>query len=165
MNSSTSLPSIHNLSFTKLNSKEKISFSAYAGKKILIVNVASKCGFTKQYEGLQELSEKYKDKLVVVGFPCNQFLFQESTSEDSIAQFCSLNYGVTFPMSTKVKTKGIFKDTVYKWLTSKRLNGVGDFSVSWNFNKFLLNEKGQLVAHFESKVEPLDKQLTDLIAQ
>ncbi len=147
-------PSIHNLSFTSLNSDQKIVLSQFKGKKILIVNVASNCGFTPQYTGLEQLYKNHSQDLVVIGFPCNQFLFQENGSEEKIESFCQLNYGVSFPLSSKVKVKGLSKDPIYKWLTDKKLNGVKDNSVSWNFNKFLINEEGNLVKHFGSTDTP-----------
>lgn len=156
-------PSIHNLKIQALDSEEFIDFSQYEGKKILIVNVASKCGFTYQYEGLEELYKTYQEDLVVIGIPCNQFLKQEPGSESDIVQFCSINYGVTFPMATKVDVKGKGQHEVYKWLTDKDLNGKDDYKVAWNFNKFLLDENGALMAHFGSKVKPMDDKITSLI--
>ena len=155
--------SIHDYKIQKLNDEVMIDFKTFEGKKILVVNVASKCGFTHQYEDLEALSQKYKDQLVVVGIPCNQFLFQEPGSEAKIQSFCSSTYGVTFPMTTKVKVKGKDQHPIYKFLTSKELNGKGDFEVSWNFNKFLLDEEGKLMAHFPSKVEPLDEEIVKLV--
>ncbi len=152
--------SIHDFKIEGLNSSEEIDFRAFKGKKILIVNVASKCGYTPQYKGLQELYETYQEDLVIVGFPCNQFLMQESGSEDKIARFCSINYGVTFPMTTKIKVKGRKQHEIYKWLTTKELNNHGDYKISWNFNKFLLDEKGQIIEYYGSKVSPLDEAIT-----
>lgn len=152
-------PTIYDYKIEALNSDEIIDLSAYRGKKMLLVNVASKCGYTPQYEDLQKLFETYPDKLVIIGFPCNQFLFQESGSEDQIAAFCQKNYGVTFPMTTKIKVKGSGKHPIYQWLTSKELNGVDDYSVSWNFNKFLINEEGQLIGYFKSSIKPFDHQI------
>jgi glutathione peroxidase len=137
-----------------------IDFAAYKGKKILIVNTASECGYTKQYEGLQALHEKYKDKLVIVGFPANNFGGQEPGTNDEIGAFCKKNYGVTFPMAAKISVKGDDTAPVYKWLCSKKENGVLDAEVGWNFNKFLLDENGKLLAHFESKVEPMSEEIT-----
>jgi glutathione peroxidase len=151
--------SIYDYQIKALNSDEVIDFSSYKGKKLLLVNVASKCGFTGQYQDLQRLSEKYEDQLVIIGFPCNQFLFQESGSEAEISTFCSSNYGVTFPMTTKIKVKGSDKHPIYSWLTDKSLNGVYNYKVSWNFNKFLIDEQGKLLAHFGSSVKPFDKQI------
>lgn len=151
--------SIYDFKIEALNRDEIIDLSTYRGKMMLLVNVASRCGYTPQYEDLQKLYETYQDKLVIIGFPCNQFLFQESGSEEQIAAFCKKNYGVTFPLTTKIKVKGSNQHPVYKWLTSKELNGVGNYTVSWNFNKFLINEKGQLIGHFKSSVKPLDDKI------
>ncbi len=155
--------SIHQFSIRALDSDEVINFSEFKGLKILIVNVASKCGFTNQYAGLEELYQTYGDNLVVVGFPCNQFLGQEPGSEDKIASFCSTNYGVTFPMTEKIKVKGKNAHEIYKWLTKAELNGKSDYKISWNFNKFLIDENGQIIDHFGSKVKPLDEAITSLL--
>lgn len=153
--------SIHDLSFQKLNSKESISFGSYKGKYLLLVNVASRCGFTPQYEGLQNLQEKYAEQIQIIGFPCNQFLFQEMGSDQKIESFCLLNYGVSFPISTKIKVKGSSQDPVYSFLTKKELNGVGDHKVTWNFNKFLLDQDGVLIDYFESTKTP--KEIESLL--
>lgn len=137
-----------------------IDFANFKGKKILIVNTASRCGFTPQYEDLQALYEKYKDKLVIVGFPANNFLSQEPGSNETIEAFCKKNYGVTFPMAAKISVKGKDIASVYKWLCNKSENGVMDAKVSWNFNKFLLDEKGKLIGHFKSKVKPMSEEIT-----
>jgi len=158
-----STPSIHEFQIRALDSEEVINLSAYKGKKILFVNVASKCGYTNQYEGLEKLYQQYKDKLVVIGFPCNQFLGQEPGNEEKIATFCSTTYGVTFPMTEKIKVKGKKAHPIYQWLTSKDKNGKDDFKVSWNFNKFLVDEEGELMAHFSSNVKPLAEEITSLI--
>ena len=150
----------HNFSIEALNSDEIIDMSSFKGKKVLVVNVASKCGFTPQYADLQKLYETYGDKLVVIGFPCNQFLGQEPGKESLIEEFCSLNYGVTFPMTTKIDVKGSDQHPIYKWLTKKELNGKDNFKVSWNFNKFLIDENGNLLEHFGSNVKPLDPAIT-----
>lgn len=152
--------SIYEFKIKALNSDQQIEFSEFKGKKILLVNVASKCGFTKQYEGLQELYTKYQDQLVIIGLPCNQFLMQEPGSEEKIAQFCSLNYGVVFPITTKIKVKGSDQHPIYAWLTSKKYNGLEDYKVSWNFNKFLVSETGELLEYFPSKVTPMDESIT-----
>lgn len=151
--------SIYDYKIEALNSDETIDLAAYQGKMLLLVNVASKCGYTPQYEDLQKLYDTYQDKLVIIGFPCNQFLFQESGSEADIATFCRKNYGVTFPMTTKIKVKGSDKHPIYQWLTSKKLNGVDDYSVSWNFNKFLIDEQGNLIGYFKSSVKPFDDKI------
>ena len=137
-----------------------IDFASFKGKKILIVNTASECGFTPQYEGLEQLYEKYKDKLVIVGFPANNFGSQEPGSNDEIKTFCKKNYGVTFPMAAKISVKGDDVAPIYKWLCNKSENGVLDAEVGWNFNKFLLDENGKLLAHFESRVKPMSEEIT-----
>lgn len=126
---------------------------------MLLVNVASRCGYTPQYEDLQKLSMQYEDKLVVIGFPCDQFMGQELNSESEIRSFCSNEFHVTFPMTTVVEVKGENQHPIYQWLTQKSLNGKGDYKVSWNFNKFLIDENGQLLEHFQSKVKPMDEAI------
>lgn len=153
----------HELSLKTLDGKGQINFADYKGKKVLCVNVASECGYTYQYEDLQKLSERYKDTLVIVGFPCNQFGGQEPGAPEEIATFCQKNYGVTFPLTEKIDVKGNNQHPVYQWLTKKQYNGVDDYSVSWNFNKFLLDENGKLMAHFGSKTKPFDADLIKLI--
>lgn len=160
--SSTQYPpvdSFYDFNIKALNSEDVIEFSEFKGKKILLVNVASKCGFTPQYEGLEKLYQEYKEDLVIIGFPCNQFMFQESGSEEKIAAFCQRNYGVTFPMTEKIKVKGKSQHPIYNWLTTKELNGVDNYKVSWNFNKFLLDEEGNLLEHFSAKVKPYDERI------
>lgn len=137
-----------------------IDFAKYKGKKILVVNVASQCGYTRQYEGLQKLYDAHKDKLVIVGFPANNFGSQEPGSDGEIAQFCKARFGVTFPMASKISVKGDDTAPIYKWLTSKSENGVLDASIGWNFNKFLLDENGKMIAYFPSKVEPDSEEIT-----
>jgi glutathione peroxidase len=137
-----------------------IDMAAFKGKYVLCVNVASKCGYTPQYKGLQELADTYADRLVVIGFPCNQFLYQEPGSAEEIAAFCERNYGVKFPVSAKLDVKGKDQHPVYQWLTSRTLNGVSDAEVSWNFNKFLISPAGEWLAHFPSKVEPMSEEIT-----
>lgn len=140
-----------------------IDFSTFRGKKILIVNTASKCGYTPQYEGLEKLYRQYKDELVIVGFPSNDFLWQEPGSNEKISQFCSLEYNVTFPMAAKVHVKGFYKAPIYRWLTHMEENGVEDSSVSWNFNKYLINEKGEYVRRFSSDTKPDAPELLEAI--
>ncbi len=159
----TQKTSIHQFQIKALDSEKTIDFSEFAGKKILVVNVASKCGFTNQYEELEQLYQTYKDKLVVVGFPCNQFLNQEPGSERDIATFCSTTYGVTFPMTTKVEVKGNDAHAIYQWLTRKKLNGKDDYKISWNFNKFLLDEEGKLLDHFGTRTRPMNEEITSLL--
>lgn len=141
----------------------EINMNDYKGKYILCVNVASKCGYTPQYKGLQELYSKFGEKLVVIGFPCNQFLGQEPGSNEEIADFCEKNYGVSFPISTKIDVKGKNQHPIYKWLTSKSENGLEDSSVAWNFHKYLIGPDGKLIAGFGSRVEPMSSEITSLI--
>jgi len=140
-----------------------IDFSKYKGKKILIVNTASKCGYTPQYDGLQKLYEEHKDKLVIIGFPSDNFAGQEFHNDDSISTFCKKNYGVTFPLTTRVDVKGENITPVYKYLCNKSENGVLDATISWNFNKFIIDENGKLLQHFDSKVTPDDPELLKYI--
>lgn len=136
-----------------------IDFSKFKGKKIMIVNTASKCGNTPQYKELEELYEKYKDKLVIVGFPANNFGGQEPGSNEEIKEFCTKNYGVTFPMASKVSVKGDDIAPIYKYLTdeAKKL-GVED-PVKWNFTKFLLDENGKLIAVIHNKTKPMSEEV------
>jgi len=156
---STSSPSIYDYKIQALDSDKEINLADYKGKKILIVNVASKCGFTPQYEDLQKLSMQYDDKLVVIGFPCDQFLGQELDSEAEIKTFCTNEFHVTFPMTTMIEVKGDNQHPIYQWLTQKSMNGVGDYTVGWNFNKFLIDENGKLLEYFPSKVKPMDEKI------
>ena len=151
--------SIHSYSFVSLNG-DTIELNTFKGKKILFVNVASKCGFTPQYEGLQELHDKYKDKLVILGFPCNQFGEQEKGSSDEIQSFCKKNYGVEFLMSEKIDVKGVNQHPIYKWLTSKELNGKNSTSVKWNFQKYLVDEDGIWIDYWYSLTKPKSSKIT-----
>ncbi len=148
-----SAQSIHNFTVKSIDGKD-IKMSSFKGKKILIVNTASKCGYTPQYESLEKVYEQYKDKLVIIGFPCNQFGGQEPGSNEEIVEFCKKNYGVTFPLADKVDVKGTNTAAIYQWLTQKSKNGVLDASISWNFNKFLLDENGKMIAYYPSNVKP-----------
>ena len=137
------------------------NFADLKGKKVLIVNTASECGYTPQYKDLEALYEKYKSKnFVVIGFPCNDFGGQEPGTSSDIKTFCTKNYGVTFQMMEKVS---IATSPIYKWLTSKAENGVLDATVKWNFNKFLIDEKGHVVKHLGSGVKPMDAEITNWI--
>ena len=139
---------------------ETFAFEDLKGKRVLLVNTASRCGYTRQYAPLEELHKRYQDDgLVVLGFPCNQFGMQEPGSSDDIRDFCSKNYGVSFQMMSKVKVKGAEQHPVYAWLTKKELNGSGDHSVRWNFSKFLVNEQGELVAALGSGADPLGEEI------
>lgn len=148
-----SAQSIHSFTVKSIDGKD-IKMSSFKGKKILIVNTASKCGYTPQYESLEKVYEQYKDKLVIIGFPCNQFGGQEPGSNEEIVEFCKKNYGVTFPLADKVDVKGTNTAAIYQWLTQKSKNGVLDASISWNFNKFLLDENGKMIAYYPSNVKP-----------
>ncbi len=150
---------IHNFKVKSIDGGT-IDFAKFKGKKILVVNVASQCGFTRQYEGLEKLYESHKDKLVIVGFPANNFGSQEPGSDGEILQFCKARFGVTFPMASKISVKGDDTAPIYKWLTSKTENGVLDATIGWNFNKFLLDENGKMIAYFPSKVEPDSEEIT-----
>ena len=145
--------SIHSFKVKSIDGGQ-IDFSKYKGKKIMVVNTASKCGYTPQYEQLQKVYSQYKDKLVIIGFPCNQFGGQEPGSNEEIVEFCQKNYGVNFPLADKVDVKGSTQSPIYQWLTQKAKNGVLDANISWNFNKFLLDENGKMMAYYPSNVRP-----------
>lgn len=139
---------------------QAIDLSKYKGKKILIVNTASKCGYTPQYADLQKLYDTYKDKLVVLGFPANNFKQQDPGTNAEIQEFCKKNYGVTFPMSEKVSVKGDDIDPLFKYLVEEAGKmGIED-PIKWNFTKFLVDEKGKLIAVFPSKVVPTSEEIT-----
>ena len=139
-------------------------FASLKGKKILIVNTASKCGYTPQYEQLEAIYNKYKNKnLVIIGFPANNFLWQEPGTNAEIATFCKSKYGVTFPMMAKISVKGKDMHPIYQFLTQKKLNGVLDSKVEWNFQKYLINEKGQLEQVYMSGVKPNDEKIINWI--
>jgi glutathione peroxidase len=153
-----SAKSIYEYSYTSIDGKE-VKLEAYRGKKILFVNVASKCGFTPQYEDLEKLYEQWKEKLVIVGFPANDFMGQEPGTNDEIASFCRLNYGVTFPLSEKVTVVGEGKHPIYQWLTDKSLNGWNAAEPKWNFHKYLVSETGELIAVFPSSTKPESEEI------
>ena len=139
-------------------------FASLKGKKVLVVNTASECGFTKQYEGLDTIYKEYKDKnFVIVGFPANNFGGQEPGSNQEIATFCKQNYGVTFPMMEKSSVKGDDMNAVYQFLTEKSKNGLEDSQVQWNFQKYLIDENGELVKVLLSKVKPTDPEIVNWI--
>lgn len=141
---------------------EDVSLKQYKGKVLLIVNVASKCGYTPQYKGLQELYINYKDEdFVVLGFPCNDFGGQEPGTNEEIQEFCELNYGVTFPMFDKISLKGENISELYKWLLSQPAGKYEE--VKWNFEKFLVSRDGKLIERYSSKVKPNDENLIDAI--
>lgn len=156
--------SLYDVDFTLTSLEgEKINFSKFKGKKILFVNVASKCGFTPQYTGLQELHNTYKDKLVIIGIPCNQFGSQEPGGKEEIATFCEKNYGVEFLISEKIDVKGDNQHALYKWLTNKTENGKVDASVKWNFQKYLIDEDGNMIDYFMSTTKPQSSKIIDLL--
>jgi len=142
-----------------------IDFADFKGKKILIVNTASKCGYTPQYEGLEALYKEHKDKLVIVGFPANNFMRQEPGSNEEIAEFCKKNYGVTFPMASKISVKGKDMAPIYHWLTKKEYNHYEDSNVKWNFQKYLIDEQGNLVGVFSPGVRPDSEELLSAISK
>jgi glutathione peroxidase len=131
-----------------------IDISQYKGKKIMIVNTASRCGYTPQYAALEKLYEEHKDKMVIIGFPANNFLFQEPGSNEQIATFCKKNYGVTFPLAAKISVKGRRIAPIYKWLTQKKYNNFKESAIKWNFQKFLIDEQGQLIDVFDPATPP-----------
>jgi glutathione peroxidase len=149
----------------KLNSLdgEPVDFSQYKGKKIVILNVASECGYTPQYADWEKFHEQYGDKVVVIGVPANNFGGQEPGSNKEIASFCQLNYGVKFQMLEKVSVKGSDQHPLYQWLTKKELNGWNTQEPTWNFCKYLINEKGELVKYFGSAIKPTDKEFLDAL--
>ena len=157
------MSSIHQFKVEGIDGEE-IDFASFKGKKIIVVNVASQCGYTSQYQQLQELYEEFKRKLVIVGFPANDFGNQEPGSNKEILDFCTTKYGVGFPMASKVSTKGPAQHPLYHWLTRKELNGVLNSEVQWNFNKYLLDESGQLVSYLPSAVSPFDEQILTWIS-
>lgn len=139
-------------------------FASLKGKKVLIVNTASKCGNTPQYEKLQALYDQYKSKnFVIIGFPANNFMGQEPGSNKEIKEFCTSNYNVTFPMMNKISVKGKDIDPIYKWLTSKAENGVMDADVTWNFQKFMIDENGKLVGMVAPRESPQSQKILDWI--
>ena len=152
------LDSIYDIKINNITG-EPIKLSDFKDKYLLFVNVASKCGFTDQYKDLQELHEKYKDDLIIVGLPCNQFGNQEPGNEEEISQFCQINYGVTFLLTEKIEVKGSNQHPIYKWLTDKNLNGVKSSTVRWNFQKYLLDPSGNLIDYWYSTTNPLSKKI------
>lgn len=153
------------LNFTLKNIEgQEQKLSDYRGKVVLLVNVASKCGYTPQYEGLQKVYEKYKDQgLVVIGIPANNFGAQEPGTNEEIKQFCSTKYNVTFPLMAKVSVKGDDIDPLYKWLTDPATNKDFGGEIGWNFTKFLIGRDGKVVGRYESKVKPDDAEMTGAI--
>jgi len=140
-----------------------IDLSEFKGKKILFVNVASQCGFTPQYRELQELSDTFKDNLVVIGVPCNQFGKQEPGNSDEIQEFCEVNYGVSFLITEKIDVKGSQQHPLYAWLTTKSINGRQNSSVKWNFQKYLVHDEGQFLDYFYSITKPMNARITSYL--
>lgn len=153
------ISSIHQFQAVNIDG-QLINFKDFKGKKLLVVNTASKCGFTPQLKDLQELYETYKDRnFMIIGFPCNQFGEQDPGSNSEIKEFCSKNYGVTFMMMEKIDVKGPHISPIYKWLTNKAQNGVMDSEVKWNFQKYLIDENGFLVDYVPSYKKPNSKKI------
>lgn len=151
--------SIYDIAINSLNG-QPISLREFKGKKILFVNVASECGFTKQYADLQALSDQYQNELVVIGSPCNQFGKQEPGDAAQIQNFCELNFGVKFLLTEKIDVKGSKQHPLYKWLTTKSLNNKKSSSVKWNFQKYLVDENGYLIDYFFSITKPMSSKIT-----
>ena len=158
----TNAQSIHSFKVKSIDGGQ-IDLSKYKGKKIMVVNTASQCGYTPQYASLQKVYSQYKDKLVIIGFPCNQFGGQEPGSNEEIVEFCKKNYGVTFPMMEKISVKGSDMHVLYQFLTQKSKNGLKDSEVEWNFQKYLIDEKGNLAAVMSPRVLPNDTSITNWI--
>jgi glutathione peroxidase len=156
--------SIHAFKVTSIEGKD-IDFADFKGKKILVVNVASQCGYTPQYEQLQALYEEFKDKLTIVGFPCDDFGEQEPGTNEEISAFCSSRYGVRFPLAAKISIKGPSPHPIYQWLTRKERNGQMDSEVRWNFQKYLIDERGRLVGSLAPSVTPFSEQILDWIGE
>lgn len=165
VNDATSTPSktIYDFKVTDING-ETFDFSTLKGKKIMIVNTASKCGLTPQYEQLEEVYKQYKDtNFVIVGFPANNFMSQEPGSDKDIAEFCVKNYGVSFPMMSKISVKGSDMHELYVYLTQKKLNGLEDSDVKWNFQKYLIDESGKLAKVIDPRTLPNDPEIINWI--
>lgn len=144
----------------KLNNGETLDFEKLKGKKVMLVNTASDCGYTNQYDDLQKLSQQYKDKLVIIGFPANDFKEQEKGSDEEIASFCKVNFGVTFPLMQKSSViKSPQQNVIYQWLTDTAKNGWNDKPPTWNFTKYIVNEEGVLTHYFGASISPLHKDV------
>ncbi|CCF59389.1 hypothetical protein KAFR_0G03570 [Kazachstania africana CBS 2517] len=161
------MPSVYDFE-VKDKKGEVVKLDQYKGKVILVVNVASKCGFTPQYAGLEKIYKKYEDQgLVILGFPCNQFLGQEPGTNEEISQFCQLNYGVTFPIMQKIDVNGSNADPFYEYLKSQKKGPMGLKRIKWNFEKFLIDQNGKVVERFSSltKPESIDPKIGKLLSK
>ena len=158
------LQSFYSLS-AQLNNGTLLSFSSLKGKKLLLVNTASDCGYTNQYTDLQKLYEDYQDRLTVIAFPANDFKEQEKGSDEEIRNFCKINFGVTFPIALKGPVKGNSQQRVFQWLTDKTKNGWNNQLPSWNFSKYLVNEEGVLMNYFDPAISPLSEEVLKAIEE
>tara|TARA_B100001250_G_scaffold85875_1_gene70979 strand:- start:10957 stop:11487 length:531 start_codon:yes stop_codon:yes gene_type:complete len=156
--------SIYNIKINTING-DPLDLNQFRGKFLLFVNVASKCGFTKQYEGLEQLHQGYKENLVVIGVPCNQFGGQEPGTEKEIKQFCAQQYGVSFLLTEKINVKGDKQHMLYQWLTDKKLNGNTNSTVKWNFQKYIVGKNGDLIEYFYSTTDPMSRKITSILRQ
>ena len=158
---------MNNIYDIEMNSLQNtaIQFSDFKGKHLLFVNVASKCGFTPQYKELEELHKTYKNNLVVIGVPCNQFGKREPGNSDEIQEFCQVNYGVSFLITEKIDVKGINQHPLYAWLTQRKLNNKKSSSVKWNFQKYLVSPEGKLIDYYFSITKPLSSKITKHLKQ
>lgn len=159
------MKTFHDFTMTTLDGKE-FDLSQLKGKKVMVVNTASECGLTPQYENLEEVYKEFGgDKFTIIGFPANNFGGQEPGSDAEIATFCSKNYGVTFPMFSKISVKGDDQHPLYQWLTKKELNGVSDAEMVWNFQKFLIDENGNWVKNVHPQTLPADEEILKWIGE
>jgi len=163
-NTSNAQTSIYDVAINDINGNP-IDLYEFKGKHILFVNVASECGFTKQYLGLEQLHKQFKDDLIVIALPCNQFGGQEPGSEKEIQQFCAKNFGVSFLLTEKIEVKGDKQHPLYSWLTNKKLNGKSNSTIKWNFQKYIVDEKGKLLNYFFSTTKPMSPKITSTIKQ
>ena len=159
---STQNGSVYDFTMTAIDGQE-IELSKYKGKKILIVNTASECGYTPQYEGLQKLHETHGEEVAILGFPANNFGGQEPGSDEEIQKFCKVNYGVTFQMFSKISVKGEDMHPLYQWLSDKSKNGWNEDAPGWNFCKYLIDEDGKLVKFYGSGIEPMSEEIVNAI--
>jgi len=154
----TATQSLYDIKINSLQGKP-INLQQFKGKKMLFVNVASKCGFTSQYKDLQHLQDTYKDTLIIIGVPCNQFGKQEPGTPNEIQEFCKINYGVTFLITEKIAVKGENQHPLYTWLTKKSLNGKQNSTVKWNFQKYLIDDNGEFLNYYYSITSPTSSRL------